>query len=80
MMTMMKYMASARAGFLGQGAARIIRSSIQLCQTAAAATAKAAADDGNAFLVCHVLLLERGYIIMLQRSQSVSGPALRASQ
>ena len=27
MMTMMKYMASARAGFLGQGAARIIRSS-----------------------------------------------------
>ena len=35
---------------------------------AAAAAAEAAADDGNAFLVCHVLLLERGYIIMLQRS------------
>ena len=28
MMTMMKYMASARAGFLGQGAARIIRCNV----------------------------------------------------
>ena len=41
-------MARARADFWARARARIIRSSCHLCQMAAAAAAKAAADDGNA--------------------------------